>query len=182
MVSGAAGEWLDSMVKAQDLRDQGQINEASMFERKSTRAAVGAGVDLDKYKTEYEAITGRPMEYVGQTREQQVFEMMKNDKNFQMALLAAEATLPSGSTEEEILKKAQSSVTDIAIANNTLALVAAGNQLDWETQVKGAYNTTLDQFDQGIVAGLISRTQQGQPITPGEIDTVIYNITLCLRN
>jgi hypothetical protein len=178
MVSGAAGEWLDSMVKAQDLRDQGQINEASMFERKSTRAAVGAGVDLDKYKTEYEAITGRPMEYVGQTREQQVFEMMKSDKNYQMAYLAAQGTLGPNASEEQLTSAALASIQKQAIATNTLSLVAAGNQLDWETQVKGAYNTTLDQFDQGIVAGLISRTQQGQPITPGEIDTVILQHNL----
>jgi len=178
MVSGAAGEWLDSMVKAQDLRDQGQINEASMFERKSTRAAVGAGVDLDKYKTEYEAITGRPMEYVGQTREQQVFEMMKSDKNYQMAYLAAQGTLGPNASDEQLTSAALASIQKQAIATNTLALVGAGNQLDWETQVKGAYNTTLDQFDQGIVAGLISRTQQGQPITPGEIDTVILQHNL----
>jgi hypothetical protein len=178
VVSGAAGEWLDSMVKAQDLRDQGQLNEASMFERKSTRAAVGAGVDLDKYKTEYEAITGRPMEYVGQTREQQVFEMMKNDKNYQMAYLAAQGTLGPNASEEQLTSSALASIQKQAIATNTLSLVAAGNQLDWETQVKGAYNTTLDQFDQGIVAGLISRTQQGQPITPGEIDTVILQHNL----
>jgi len=178
VVSGAAGEWLDSMVKAQDLRDQGQVNEASMFERKSTRAAVGAGVDLDKYKTEYEAITGRPMEYVGQTREQQVFEMMKSDKNYQMAYLAAQGTLGPNASEEQLTSAALASIQKQAIATNTLALVGAGNQLDWETQVKGAYNTTLDQFDQGIVAGLISRTQQGQPITPGEIDTVILQHNL----
>jgi hypothetical protein len=178
MVSGAAGEWLDSMVKAQDLRDQGQVNEASMFERKSTRAAVGAGVDLDKYKTEYEAITGRPMEYVGQTREQQVFEMMKSDKNYQMAYLAAQGTLGPNASEEQLTSAALASIQKQAIATNTLALVGAGNQLDWETQVKGAYNTTLDQFDQGIVAGLISRTQQGQPITPGEIDTVLLQHNL----
>jgi len=178
VVSGAAGEWLDSMVKAQDLRDQGQVNEASMFERKSTRAAVGAGVDLDKYKTEYEAITGRPMEYVGQTREQQVFEMMKSDKNYQMAYLAAQGTLGPNASEEQLTSSALASIQKQAIATNTLSLVAAGNQLDWETQVKGAYNTTLDQFDQGIVAGLISRTQQGQPITPGEIDTVILQHNL----
>lgn len=177
-VSGAAGEWLDSMVKAQDLRDQGQVNEASMFERKSTRAAVGAGVDLDKYKTEYEAITGRPMEYVGQTREQQVFEMMKSDKNYQMAYLAAQGTLGPNASDEQLTSAALTSIQKQAIATNTLSLVAAGNQLDWETQVKGAYNTTLDQFDQGIVAGLISRTQQGQPITPGEIDTVILQHNL----
>ena len=177
-VSGAAGEWLDSMVKAQDLRDQGQANEASMFERKSTRAAVGAGVDLDKYKTEYEAITGRPMEYVGQTREQQVFEMMKSDKNYQMAYLAAQGTLGPNASEEQLTSSALASMQKQAIASNTLALVGAGNQLDWETQVKGAYNTTLDQFDQGIVAGLISRTQKGQPITPGEIDTVILQHNL----
>lgn len=178
VISGAAGEWLDSMVKAQDLRDQGQVNEASMFERKSTRAAVGAGVDLDKYKTEYEAITGRPMEYVGQTREQQVFEMMKSDKNYQMAYLAAQGTLGPNASEEQLTSAALASIQKQAIATNTLALVGAGNQLDWETQVKGAYNTTLDQFDQGIVAGLISRTQQGQPITPGEIDTVLLQHNL----
>lgn len=178
VISGAAGEWLDSMVKAQDLRDQGQVNEASMFERKSTRAAVGAGVDLDKYKTEYEAITGRPMEYVGQTREQQVFDMMKSDKNYQMAYLAAQGTLGPNASEEQLTSAALASIQKQAIATNTLALVGAGNQLDWETQVKGAYNTTLDQFDQGIVAGLISRTQQGQPITPGEIDTVILQHNL----
>mgnify|MGYP003108483956 CR=1 FL=1 len=178
VISGAAGEWLDSMVKAQDLRDQGQVNEASMFERKSTRAAVGAGVDLDKYKTEYEAITGRPMEYVGQTREQQVFEMMKSDKNYQMAYLAAQGTLGPNASEEQLTSAALASIQKQAIATNTLALVGAGNQLDWETQVKGAYNTTLDQFDQGIVAGLISRTQKGQPITPGEIDTVLLQHNL----
>jgi hypothetical protein len=155
MVSGAAGEWLDSMVKAQDLRDQGQANEASMFERKSTRAAIGAGVDLDKYKTEYEAITGRPMEYVGQTREQQVFEMMKSDKNYQMAYLAAQGTLGPNASEEQLTSAALASIQKQAIATNTLALVGAGN-----------------------VAGLISRTQQGQPITPGEIDTVLLQHNL----
>jgi hypothetical protein len=177
-VSGAAGQWLDSMSDAATMRDQGKFTEAALFERTATRAAVSAGVDLDKYKTEYEAITGRFMEYVGQTREQQVFEMMKNDKNFQMALLAAEATLPSGSTEDEILKKAQTSVTDQAIANNTLALVAAGNQLDWETRLKSVYNTKLDQFDQGVVASFISKQKQGQPISPDEVRGAIQKHTL----
>lgn len=178
VISGAAGEWLDSMVKAQDLRDQGKLNEATILERKSSKVATGLGVDLDKYKTEYEAITGRPMEYVGQTREQQVFEMMKSDKNYQMAYLAAQGTLGPNASDEQLTSAALTSIQKQAIATNTLALVGAGNQLDWETQVKGAYNTTLDQFDQGIVAGLISRTQQGQPITPGEIDTVILQHNL----
>jgi hypothetical protein len=177
-VTGAAGQWLDAMSDAAEMRSQGKITEASMFERTNTRTAVAAGVDLDKYKTEYEAITGRPMEYVGQTREQQVFEMMKNDKNYQMAYLAAQGTLGPNASEDKVVQEALTSIQKQAIATNTLALVGAGNQLDWETQLKSAYNNRLDLFDQGIVAGLISRTQQGQPITPGELDTVLMQHNL----
>lgn len=176
--SGVAKSWLDGMQTAQDLRDQGKVSEAALFERKVTKQAVSSGLDLDRYKTEYEAVTGRPMEYVGQTQEQQAFEMMKSDQSFQMAYFAAQGRLGSGATEEQIMAEALTSVRKQAIAADTLSLVGAGNQLDWETQVKGAYNTTLDQFDDSIVAGLIKRTQDGQPITPGEIDTVLMQHNL----
>ena len=176
--SGVAKSWLDGMQTAQDLRDQGKLNEATLFERKVTKEAVSSGLDLDKYKTEYEAVTGRPMEYVGQTREQQAFEMMKSDQSFQMAYFAAQGRLGQGATEEQLMTEALTSVRKQAIASDTLALVGAGNQLDWETQVKGAYSTVLDQFDNSIVAGLVKRTQDGQPITPGEIDTVLMQHNL----
>lgn len=177
-MSGLANDWLDGIQTAQELRDQGKFNEAALAERKVTKQAVASGLDLDKYKTEFEAITGRPMEYVGQTREQQSFEMLKNDQNFQMAYFAAQGKLGPEATEDQVLAQALTSVKQQAIAKDTLALVGAGNQLNWETQVKGAYTTVLDQFDDGIVAGLVSRTQQGQPITPGEIDTVLMQHNL----
>jgi hypothetical protein len=177
-MSGLANDWLDGIQTAQELRDQGKFNEAALAERKVTKQAVASGLDLDKYKTEFEAITGRPMEYVGQTREQQSFEMLKNDQNFQMAYFAAQGKLGPSATEDQVLAQALTSVKQQAIAKDTLALVGAGNQLNWETQVKGAYTTVLDQFDDGIVAGLVSRTQQGQPITPGEIDTVLMQHNL----
>lgn len=177
-MSGVANSWLSGMQDAQDLRDQGKFNEATLFERKVTKEAVASGLDLDKYKTEFEAITGRPMEYVGQTREQQSFEMLKNDQNFQMAYFAAQGKLGPSATEDQIVTQALTSIKQQAIAKDTLALVGAGNQLNWETKVKGAYETVLDQFDDGIVAGLISRTQQGQPISPSEIDTVLMQHNL----
>ena len=177
-MSGLANDWLDGIQTAQELRAQGKINEGALKERQVTKQAVASGLDLDKYKTEFEAITGRPMEYVGQTREQQSFEMLKNDQNFQMAYFAAQGKLGPEATEDQVLAQALTSVKQQAIAKDTLALVGAGNQLNWETQVKGAYTTVLDQFDDGIVAGLVSRTQQGQPITPGEIDTVLMQHNL----
>lgn len=177
-MSGVANSWLSGMQDAQDLRDQGKFNEATLFERKVTKEAVASGLDLDKYKTEFEAITGRPMEYVGQTREQQSFEMLKNDQNFQMAYFAAQGKLGPSATEDQIMAQALTSIKQQAIAKDTLALVGAGNQLNWETKVKGAYETVLDQFDDGIIAGLISRTQQGQPISPSEIDTVLMQHNL----
>lgn len=176
--SGVANTWLTDMQSAQDLRDQGKFNEATLFERKATKSAVASGLDLDRYKTEYEAVTGRPMEYVGQTREQQSFEMLKSDKSFQMAFFAARGKLGPQASEEDVMSSALASVQQQAIANDTLALVGAGNKLDWETKVKGAYGTILDQFDDSIIAGLVSRTQQGQPITPGEIDTVLMQHNL----
>lgn len=176
--SGVANTWLTDMQSAQDLRDQGKFNEATLFERKATKSAVASGLDLDRYKTEYEAVTGRPMEYVGQTREQQSFEMLKSDKGFQMAFFAARGKLGPQASEEDVMSSALASVQQQAIANDTLALVGAGNKLNWETKVKGAYETVLDQFDDSIVAGLVSRTQQGQPITPGEIDTVLMQHNL----
>lgn len=177
-MSGLANDWLDGIQTAQTLRDQGKFNEAALEERKVTKQAVASGLDLDKYKTEFEAITGRSMDYVGQTREQQSFEMLKNDQNFQMAYFAAQGKLGPEATEDQVMSQALASVKQQAIAKDTLSLVGAGNQLNWETQVKGAYSTVLDQFDDGIVAGLVSRTQQGQPITPGEIDTVLMQHNL----
>jgi hypothetical protein len=177
-VSGLANDWLSEMERAQGLRDQGKVNEATLLERKATKTAVAGGLDLDKYKTEYEAVTGRQMEYVGQTQEQQSFEMLKNDQNFQMAYFAAQGRLGPEATPDQIMTEALTSVKKQAIASDTLALVGAGNQLDWETQVKGAYNTALDQFDNSIVAGLVKRTQDGQPITPAEIDTVLMQHNL----
>jgi hypothetical protein len=177
-MSGLANDWLDGIQTAQELRDQGKFNEAALAERKVTKQAVASGLDLDKYKTEFEAITGRPMEYVGQTREQQSFEMLKNDQNFQMAYFAAKGTLGPEAPEDKIMAEALTSIQKQAIAKNTLALVAAGNQLDWDTELKSAYKESLDTFDKGIVAGLVSRTQQGQPITPGEIDTVLMQHNL----
>lgn len=176
--SGLAKSWLDGMETAQRLREEGKLTDATLHERKVTKEAVGGGLDLDKYKTEFEAITGRPMEYIGQTREQQSFEMLKNDQNFQMAYFAAQGKLGPSATEDKILVEALTSIQKQAIAKDTLALVGAGNQLNWETNVKGAYNTILDQFDDGIIAGLISRTQKGQPITPGEIDTILMQHNL----
>lgn len=177
-MSGLANDWLDGIQTAQELRDQGKFNAAALEERRVTKQAVASGLDLDKYKTEFEAITGRPMEYVGQTREQQSFEMLKNDQNFQMAYFAAKGTLGPEAPEDKIMAEALTSIQKQAIAKNTLALVAAGNQLDWDTELKSAYKESLDTFDKGIVAGLVSRTQQGQPITPGEIDTVLMQHNL----
>lgn len=176
--SAAEKAWMSEVLKADALRDDKRFSEATMKENLATKQAYALGVDVDKLATEYTQITGRPFDIIGLSREEQVAQMLKNDKNYQMAVIAAQGKLGPNATRDEILAKAQADITELATANNTLALVGAGNQLDWETKVKGAYSTTLDQFDNGIIAGLISRTQQGQPITPGEIDTVLLQHNL----
>lgn len=176
--SGLANNWLSNMQDAQGLRDQGKFTEAALMERKATKAAVSGGLDLDKYKTEYEAITGSQMEYLGQTQEQQSFEMMKKDKNFQNAYFAAKGKLGPRASEDQLIATALTSIQKQAIAADTLALVGAGNQLDWENQTKGAYLTILDTFDDSVVADLVARTAQGSPITPGEISSVLMQHNL----
>ena len=176
--SGLANTWLSNMEDAQGLRDQGKFTEAALMERKATKAAVSGGLDLDKYKTEYEAITGSQMEYLGQTQEQQSFEMLKKDKNFQNAYFAAKGKLGPQASEDQLVATALTSLQKQAIAADTLALVGAGNQLDWENQTKGAYLTILDTFDDSVVADLVARTAQGSPITPGEISSVLMQHNL----
>lgn len=176
--SGLANNWLSNMQDAQGLRDQGKFTEAALMERKATKAAVSGGLDLDKYKTEYEAITGSQMEYLGQTQEQQSFELMKKDKNFQNAYFAAKGKLGPRASEDQLVATALTSIQKQAIAADTLALVGAGNQLDWENQTKGAYLTILDTFDDSVVADLVARTAQGSPITPGEISSVLMQHNL----
>ena len=176
--SAAEKAWMGEVLKADALRDDKRFSEATMRENLATKQAYALGVDVDKLATEYTQITGRPFDIIGLSREEQVAQMLKNDKNYQMAVIAAEGKLGPNATRDEILAKAQADITELATSSNTLALVAAGNKLDWDTKVKGAYNTRLDQFDNGIIAGLISRTQKGEPITPGEIDTVILQHNL----
>ena len=176
--SGLANSWLSNMQTAQGLREQGKTTEAILMERKSTKEAVAGGLDLDKYKTEYEAITGSQMDYIGQTSEQQAFEMLKNDQTFQSAYFAARGKLGPQATEDQLIATAMTSIQKQAIATDTLNLVAAGNKLDWENQTKGAYLTVLDTFDDSVVADLVARTSQGTPITPGEISTVLMQHNL----
>ena len=176
--SGLANSWLSNMQTAQGLREQGKTTEAILMERKSTKEAVAGGLDLDKYKTEYEAITGSQMEYIGQTSEQQAFEMLKNDQTFQSAYFAARGKLGPQATEDQLIATAMTSIQKQAIATDTLNLVAAGNKLDWENQTKGAYLTVLDTFDDSVVADLVARTSQATPITPGEISTVLMQHNL----
>ena len=176
--SGLANNWLSSMETAQGYRDEGEFTKAALMERKATKTAVAGGLDLDKYKTEYEAITGSQMEYLGQTQEQQSFELMKKDKNFQNAYFAAKGKLGPLASEDQLVATALTSIQKQAIAADTLALVGAGNQLDWENQTKGAYLTILDTFDDSVVADLVARTAQGSPITPGEISSVLMQHNL----
>jgi hypothetical protein len=176
--SGVASDWLTKMQAAQALREQGKTNDATLIERAATKGAVASGLDLDKYKTEYEAITGRQMDYIGQTPEQQAFEMLKNDQNFQAAYFAARGKLGPQASEDQLVATAMTSIQRQAIATDTLNLVAAGNKLDWENQTKGAYITLLDTFDDSVVADLVARTSQGTPITPGEISTVLMQHNL----
>lgn len=176
--SGLANSWLSNMQTAQGLREQGKTTEAILMERKSTKEAVASGLDLDKYKTEYEAITGSQMDYIGQTSEQQAFEMLKNDQTFQSAYFAARGKLGPQATEDQLIATAMTSIQKQAIATDTLNLVAAGNKLDWENQTKGAYLTVLDTFDDSVVADLVARTSRGAPITPGEISSVLMQHNL----
>ena len=176
--SGLANSWLSNMQTAQGLREQGKTTEAILMERKSTKEAVAGGLDLDKYKTEYEAITGSQMDYIGQTSEQQAFEMLKNDQTFQSAYFAARGKLGPQATEDQLIATAMTSIQKQAIATDTLNLVAAGNKLDWENQTKGAYLTVLDTFDDSVVADLVARTSRGAPITPGEISSVLMQHNL----
>lgn len=176
--SGLANSWLSNMQTAQGLREQGKTTEAILMERKSTKEAVAGGLDLDKYKTEYEAITGSQMDYIGQTSEQQAFEMLKNDQTFQSAYFAAKGKLGPQATEDQLIATAMTSIQKQAIATDTLNLVAAGNKLDWENQTKGAYLTVLDTFDDSVVADLVARTSRSAPITPGEISSVLMQHNL----
>ncbi len=173
-----ANTWLNDMQTAESLRAEGKSTEATLFERNASKSAVAAGLDLDKYKTEYESITGNQMAYVGQSLEQQQFEQLRKSDQFQTAFYAARGMLGPQASEQELTAAALTSIQKQAVASNTLALVGAGNQLDWESQTKGAYLTTLDTFDKSVVAELVARTSTGAPITPGEIDTVLLQHNL----
>ena len=95
-----------------------------------------------------------------------------------MSYLAARGKLGPQASEEQVVSAAMTSVRQLSIASETLALVGAGNQLNWETQVKGSYNTVLDQFDNSIVAGLVNKASQGQVISPAELDAVMMQHNL----
>ena len=173
-----ANTWLNDMQTAESLRAEGKSTEATLFERNASKSAVAAGLDLDKYKTEYESITGNQMAYVGQSLEQQQFEQLRKSDQFQTAFYAARGMLGPQASEQELTAAALTSIQKQAVASNTLALVGAGNQLDWESQTKNAFLTTLDTFDDSVVAELVARTSTGAPITPGEIDTVLLQHNL----
>ena len=173
-----ANNYLGSLQDAANLRDQGKITEASILERKASSIAAAGGLDLDKFKTEYEQITGRQAEFIGQTPEQQALATAMNSDQFQTAFLAAKARLPKDATQEQLVNEALASVTMQANAANTIAVIKAGTQLDWETQGRGSYETVLNTFQEGVIADFVSRSTAGAEIGYNEYNSALRQLQL----
>lgn len=162
-------EFLEQMEVIEAQRASGQSLKATMNERRLIANYVDAGGVLnEELKAIVKATTGRPFEYYGQTEQQRQFEAMTGTEEFRTAYISAQARFP-GSTEEELMGIALSSIQDQAIAGDTLARSAAGEQLSWETRLSPAYTTIIDAFKGGAVAGLLEITAAGGTLTPDEV-------------
>ena len=142
--------------------------KARTIEKEAVLKYNSLGYDVDRVKTEYEIVFERPFEYVGQSREQQLISSVENTNEFKMALAAASFTKPNASADE-LRTEALMTVQSLGIAKTKLAMVGAGNQLDWETELKGEYKKIVNSFNLGIIAGFVEKSKKGEPITIQEI-------------
>ena len=170
-----ANEYLDKLKTASDLRDQGKYSSAALMEQSAANIAIAGGLDLDKYKTEYEQITGRQAQFIGQTPEQQSLNKAMQSEQFQTAYLAARAKLGTEASEEDVVNMALTSVTLQANAANKIALVKAGTQLEWD-QIKGDYETVLKTVQDGTIADFLFRTSNGVAIGYDEYNSALRQV------
>jgi len=169
----ARNELFRQFEDAEQLRlEKRDFVNATKLEKDAVRKYNSLGYDIDRIKTEYEVIFDRPFEYVGQSRDQQIMAAVENTDEFRMALAAASFKNPEAPAEE-LRADALMTVQGLAIAQTKLSMVAAGNKLNWESELKGEYNKVVDSFNTGIIASFVNKSQQGQPITLGEIETAI---------
>ena len=170
-----ANEYLDKLKTASTLRDQGEFSKAALMEQTAANIASAGGLDLDKYKTEYEQITGRQAQFIGQTPEQQSLNKAMQSEQFQTAYLAARAKLGTEASEEDVVNMALTSVTLQANAANKIALVKAGTQLEWD-QIKGDYETVLKTVQDGTIADFLFRTSNGVAIGYDEYNSALRQV------
>ena len=170
-----ANEYLDKLKTASTLRDQGEFSKAALMEQTAANIASAGGLDLDKYKTEYEQITGRQAQFIGQTPEQQSLNKAMQSEQFQTAYLAARAKLGPEASEEDVVNTALTSVTLQANAANKIALVKAGTQLEWD-QIKGDYETVLKTVQDGTIADFLFRTSNGVAIGYDEYNSALRQV------
>lgn len=169
----ARDELFKQFETAEDLRNQNNdIPGALKVEKDAVRKYVSLGYDVDRIKTEYEVIFDRPFEYVGQSRDQQIIAAVENTDEFRMALAAASFKKPNASAEE-LRSDALMTVQGLAIAQTKLSMVGAGNQLNWESELKGEYNKIVNSFSTGIIADFVNKSKQGEPITLQEISSAM---------
>ena len=170
-----ANEYLDKLKTASNLRDQGEFSKAALMEQTAANIASAGGLDLDKYKTEYEQITGRQAQFIGQTPAQQSLNKAMQSEQFQTAYLAARAKLGTEASEEDVVNMALTSVTLQANAANKIALVKAGTQLEWD-QIKGDYETVLKTVQDGTIADFLFRTSNGVAIGYDEYNSALRQV------
>lgn len=162
--------FLDGMRKIEAQRAAGQGDRATINERILVQNFVSAGGSLDaELKATVEATTGRPFSYMGQTEDQRQMEAMTKSAEFQTSYIAAKAMLGPDATEEELTQVAIKSVSEQAVAKDTIARIQAGEKVNWELQGAAAYDSMITAFQQTAVGGLSMMVESGGMMTPNDV-------------
>mgnify|MGYP002640133589 CR=1 FL=1 len=175
--SAGASQSLDPL--RQDFLTQLNVIEAQRAQGHSTKADLNmkrlmtnytmAGGDFEQgFDTVIEATTGRSFDHSVRSEDQRQYEALVNSEQFRMAYVAAGYQNPEA-TEQERTNAAMTAVGELQSAAYITSRAQAGEQVNWDTQLQGAYQSIINSFKQGTMASLMEITNAGGKLTPEEI-------------
>lgn len=156
-----------NMIEAQ--RAQGHHTKADLnWARLRNNYAMAGGDYQDGFGQVIESVTGRSLDFDIVDPTQRAIEQTMESPEYQTAILSATLTNPNGSREEWEAQALQD-VAELQHSAHVVARVQAGEQLSWETQVRGAYHGVINSFKQGTIASLMQITNAGGTLGPTEV-------------
>ncbi len=164
-------QFLEQLNVIEAQRSQGHGTKADLNMRRLMQNYTMAGGDFEQgFDTDIESTTGRSFEFTTISEDQRQFEAVVETEEYRMAYMAEGYSNPNA-TEQERTTAALTAVGELNHAAQVVSRAQAGEQVNWETQLSGSYQSIVNSFKGGTLASLMQITEAGGTLGPTEVAT-----------